>query len=105
MLFRSDLEIDDAGLARRGLLIRHLVLPHGLAGTQGVVSFLAREVSPDTYLNILAQYHPCYQAFSLPQLARPLDEAEFAEAVSLARRQGLNRLDEDAIRLPRLTPR
>jgi putative pyruvate formate lyase activating enzyme len=101
----GDLEIDDSGLARRGLLIRHLVLPHGLAGTQGVVNFLAQEVSPNTYLNIMAQYHPCYQAFSLPQLARPLDEAEFAEAVSLARRQGLNRLDKDAIRLPRLTPR
>ena len=101
----GDLEIDDSGLARRGLLVRHLVLPHGLAGTQGVVSFLAREVSPDTYTNIMAQYHPCYQAFSLPQLARPLSEAEFAEAVSLARRQGLTRLDKDTFRLPRLTPR
>jgi putative pyruvate formate lyase activating enzyme len=101
----GDLEIDDSGLARRGLLVRHLVLPQGLAGTQEVVSFLAREVSPDTYTNIMAQYHPCYQAFSLPQLARPLSEAEFAEAVSLARRQGLTRLDKDTFRLPRLTPR
>ncbi|HEY56711.1 MAG TPA: hypothetical protein G4N90_04665, partial [Dehalococcoidia bacterium] len=94
-----------SGLARRGLLVRHLVLPHGLAGTQEVVSFLAREVSTDTYLNIMAQYHPCYQAASLPQLARPLDNAEFTEAISLARRQGLTRLDKDNLRLPRLTPR
>jgi putative pyruvate formate lyase activating enzyme len=101
----GDLEIDDTGLARRGLLVRHLVLPHGLAGTPEIVSFLAREVSPDTYTNIMAQYHPCYQAASLPQLARPLSEAEFAEAVGLARRQGLKRLDRDAPRLPRLTPR
>ena len=101
----GDLEIDGSGLARRGLLVRHLVLPHGLAGTQEVVSFLAREVSTDTYLNIMAQYHPCYQAASLPQLARPLDNAEFTEAISLARRQGLTRLDKDNLRLPRLTPR
>lgn len=101
----GDLEIDGSGLARRGLLVRHLVLPHGLAGTQEVVSFLAREVSTDTYLNVMAQYHPCYQAASLPQLARPLDAAEFTEAISLARRQGLTRLDKDNLRLPRLTPR
>jgi uncharacterized Fe-S radical SAM superfamily protein PflX len=53
----------------------------------------------------MARYHPCYQAASLPQLARPLSGAEFAEAVGLARRQGLKRLDRDAPRLPRLTPR
>jgi putative pyruvate formate lyase activating enzyme len=101
----GDLEIDETGLARRGLLVRHLVLPHGLAGTREVVRFLAGEVSPDTYLNIMAQYRPGYQAFSLPQLARPLNEAEFAEAISLARRQGLNRRDRETARLPRLTPR
>jgi putative pyruvate formate lyase activating enzyme len=101
----GDLEIDDSGVARRGLLVRHLVLPHGLAGTQEIVSFLAREVSTDTYLNIMAQYHPCYQAFNLPQLARRLDETEFAEAINLARQQGLHRLDKHNLRLPKLTPR
>lgn len=101
----GDLEIDDSGVAERGLLVRHLVLPNGLAGTKEIVSFLAREISANTYLNIMAQYHPCYQAFNLPQLARPLSQAEFAEAVNLAHQQGLYRLDNHNIPLPRLTPR
>ena len=101
----GDLEIDDSGVARRGLLVRHLVLPHGLAGTREITSFLAREISASTYLNIMAQYHPCYQAFKQPQLARPLSQAEFAEAIDLAQQQGLRRLDKDNLPLPSLTPR
>jgi putative pyruvate formate lyase activating enzyme len=90
----GDLQIDKRGVAQRGLLVRHLVLPDGLAGTEGVVSFLAQEVSANTYLNIMAQYHPCHKAFDIPQLARPINREEFEEAVSLARRQGLSRLDK-----------
>jgi putative pyruvate formate lyase activating enzyme len=90
----GDLELDESGVAQRGLLVRHLVLPNRLAGTEAVVRFLAREVSADTYLNIMAQYHPCYQAFDIPQLARPVNRQEFAEAIDLAHQQGLNRLDE-----------
>ena len=101
----GDLEIDDTGVARRGLLVRHLVLPYGLAGTKEVVSFLAREISSGTYLNIMAQYHPCYQAATQPQLARPVSQAEYAEAVNLAHQQGLWRLDRHNSPLPRLTPR
>ena len=101
----GDLEINDSGVAERGLLVRHLVLPHGLAGTKEIVSFLAREISTNTYLNIMAQYHPYYQAFNLPQLARSLSQAEFAEAINLAHQQGLYRLDEHNFPLLRLTPR
>lgn len=101
----GDLEIDDSGVAERGLLVRHLVLPNGLAGTKEIVSFLAREISTNTYLNIMAQYHPCYQAFNRPQLARPLSQAEFTEAVNLAHQQGLCRLDKHNFPLLRLTPR
>ncbi len=90
----GDLQIDERGVAQRGLLVRHLVLPGGLAGTEGVVRFLAQEVSANTYLNIMAQYHPCHKAFDTPQLARPINREEFDEAVSLARRQGLSRLDK-----------
>ena len=89
----GDLQIDEQGIARRGLLVRHMVLPDGLAGTQEVVRFLAREVSTNTYLNIMAQYHPCYKAFDIPQLARPVNKQEFNEAIDLARQQKLNRLD------------
>jgi len=89
----GDLQLDEPGVALRGLLVRHLVLPNRLAGTQEVVRFLAQEVSTNTYLNIMAQYHPCHKAFDIPQLARPLNRQEFYEAIELAHRQGLNRLD------------
>jgi putative pyruvate formate lyase activating enzyme len=90
----GDLVLDGRGIARRGLLVRHLVLPGGLAGTEEVVRFLAREVSPRTYLNLMDQYRPCDRAFEYPELARPLAAAEFARAVELARAEGLERLDD-----------
>jgi putative pyruvate formate lyase activating enzyme len=96
----GDLQLDETGIAQRGLLVRHLVLPNKLAGTEEVVRFLAREVSTNTYLNIMAQYHPCHRAFDIPQLARPLLEQEFQNAINLAHRQGLNRLDKDQFSLP-----
>ncbi len=89
----GDLEMDEDGIAQRGLLVRHLVLPHGLAGTKGVVNFLSREISPNTYVNIMAQYRPCYKAFGIPALGRPISSDEFHEALSLAREAGLSRLD------------
>jgi putative pyruvate formate lyase activating enzyme len=89
----GDLQIDEQGVAQRGLLVRHLVLPDRLAGTGEVVRFLAQEVSTDTYLNIMDQYHPCYKAFDIPQLSRPITRQEFDEAVDLAHQQGLHRLD------------
>ncbi|MEE9521046.1 MAG: radical SAM protein [Dehalococcoidales bacterium] len=91
----GDLQIDKQGIAQRGLLVRHLVLPNGLAGTEEIVSFLAKEVSTDTYLNIMAQYHPCHKAFDIPQLSRPVSSEEFYQAIELAHQQGLNRLDKD----------
>jgi putative pyruvate formate lyase activating enzyme len=91
----GDRQLDGSGVAQRGLLVRHLVLPNRLAGTEEVVHFLAREVSTNTYLNIMAQYRPCYKAFNIPQLARPLNRQEFAEAIKLARQRGLLRLDRE----------
>ncbi len=92
----GDLQIDEQGVAWRGLLVRHLVLPNRLAGTQEVVRFLAQEVSTNTYLNIMAQYRPCHKAFDIPLLARPVLREEFSEAVDLAHQQGLRRLDSHA---------
>ena len=89
----GDLEINDEGVAQRGLLVRHLVLPNRLAGTKEVVNFLAREISPNTYVNIMAQYHPCHKAFQIPSLARRISTAEFQEATELAYHAGLSRLD------------
>jgi len=89
----GNLQIDKQGVAQRGLLVRHLVLPNQLAGTQEVVRFLAQEVSANTYLNVMAQYRPCYKAFDTPLLARPVNKQEFYEAIELAHQHGLNRLD------------
>ena len=89
----GDLQVDEEGIAIRGLLIRHLVLPHGLAGTKEIMEFIAKEISQNSYVNVMAQYHPCYKAFQIPRLNRSLLEQEFLEAVELAKRAGINRLD------------
>jgi putative pyruvate formate lyase activating enzyme len=96
----GDLQIDEQGIARCGLLVRHLVLPHRLAGTQEIVRFLARDISTNTYLNIMAQYHPCYKAFDIPLLSRHVNKQEFHEAIDLAHQQGLYRLDKYHFPLP-----
>ena len=96
----GDLQMDKQGVAHRGLLVRHLVLPDRLAGTQEVVRFLAQEVSTNTYLNIMAQYRPGYKALDIPQLARPVLGQEFYEAIDLAHQQGLYRLDKVYTSLP-----
>jgi len=90
----GDLVIDEDGVAQRGLLVRHLVLPGGLAGTAEIVRFLAEEISLNTYLNVMAQYRPCYRADRFPELNRSLTAEEYAEAVSLALQAGLTRLDQ-----------
>jgi putative pyruvate formate lyase activating enzyme len=89
----GDLAMDERGIGLRGLLVRHLVLPAGLAGTAEVMEFIAREISPDTYVNIMDQYRPCYKAVEYPPLNRRITSAEFDEAVAIARRKGIRRLD------------
>jgi len=85
----GDLVMDQQGLAKRGLLVRHLVLPNALANTDKVVAFLSEEISKDTYLNLMAQYHPSYQAHKSPQLDRRITPKEYQEAISLAKDYGL----------------
>lgn len=89
----GDLVMDDEGVARRGLLVRHLVLPNNLAGTKEVMEFLATELSPDTYVNVMAQYRPCGQAFQHEDLNRFPTPEELKEATQAARQAGLTRLD------------
>jgi putative pyruvate formate lyase activating enzyme len=91
----GDLVLDDEGLAVRGLLVRHLVLPNGLAGTAEVMRFLAEEISRDTYVNVMDQYHPAAKATRHPQLNRVVMSSEVDEAVRLAREAGLWRLHEE----------
>jgi len=89
----GDLKIDKRGIAQRGLLIRHLVLPSSLAGTREVMRFVAKEISRNTYVNIMGQYRPCYKAFEHPPMNRRITSEEFEEAVRIAREEGLWRLD------------
>ncbi len=88
----GDLVTDAAGTAVRGLLVRHLALPEGLAGTQEWMAYLA-SLSPRTYVNVMDQYRPCHQAGSTPGLSRSLTDEEYGAALGFARAQGL-RLDE-----------
>ncbi len=89
----GDLVTDESGIALRGLLLRHLVLPEGIAGTREVVRFIAEEISKNTYINIMDQYYPCYKAFDHPPLDRRITREEFREAIRLAREAGLTRID------------
>ncbi|MBN2329185.1 MAG: radical SAM protein [Candidatus Omnitrophica bacterium] len=87
----GDLVIDENGLALCGLLVRHLVLPDGLAGTASIMKFLAEEISPQTVVNIMAQYHPCFKAHEYGSLNQPLSYLEFLEARRQAQKAGITR--------------
>jgi putative pyruvate formate lyase activating enzyme len=89
----GDLELDRGGVARRGLLIRHLVLPDGQAGGEEVFRFIASELSADTYVNVMDQYHPAYRAGRYGEISRPPTAIEYRAAVEQARTAGLWRLD------------
>jgi putative pyruvate formate lyase activating enzyme len=90
----GDLQICN-GIAVRGLLVRHLVLPNQLAGTSPIVQFLAVEISRDTYVNIMDQYHPAYHAHRFPEINRRITREEYREAVQLAIQAGLHHLDRN----------
>ena len=89
----GDLVVDDEGIAVRGLLVRHLVLPGGRAGTEEVLRFLAEQISKATYLNLMTQYRPCFKAVDEAGIDRPLSPEEYRHALVLAQRYGLERLD------------
>ena len=80
------------GIAVQGLLVRHLVMPEGKAGTREVARFLAREISEDTYVNVMAQYRPCGNAYEVPWLSRRITRMEHEEAIKMAREEGLKRI-------------
>ncbi len=87
----GDLKIDERGIARRGLLIRHLIMPGDIAGSARVFRFVAEELSRDSYVNVMGQYRPCFKAFRIPELSRPVTRSELLHAVAEARRAGLSR--------------
>ncbi|UCD77695.1 MAG: radical SAM protein [Desulfobacterales bacterium] len=89
----GDLQLDESGIAWRGLLIRHLVLPGGLAGTREIMRFIAQRVSPDSYVNIMSQYRPCGRAVEVKGLESNLAAKDYQMAVQAAKEEGITRLD------------
>ena len=89
----GDLVIGTDGVASGGLLVRHLVLPQELAGTSQVMTFIAEQVSSNTYVNIMNQYRPCGRAAEVEAMDRPVTRKEYIDAVTEARAAGITRLD------------
>jgi putative pyruvate formate lyase activating enzyme len=93
----GDLKFDENGLALRGLLVRHLVMPNNIAGTYEIMQFLAKEVSIHTYVNIMDQYHPAglvaMKPKNYPEISRRITQEEYDKAVEYAREAGLYRFD------------
>ena len=89
----GELTIDEDGIAQRGLLIRHLVLPGGMAGTRQVMRFIAQEISTNSYVNLMSQYRPMFRADQYPEINRPITRAEYQEAIKAARDAGLTNVD------------
>jgi putative pyruvate formate lyase activating enzyme len=87
----GDLVVDERGIAQRGLLIRHLVMPSHGENTKDVLDFIRQELSRDAFVNIMAQYHPCYQASRFEEISRRPSLKEYNEAVEYARQIGLRR--------------
>ena len=90
----GDLITDKAGIAQRGLIIRHLVLPDGVAGTREIMRFIARKISTRSYVNIMAQYRPCGRAAEIKGLNTFLSPADYQRALQDAAEEGITRLDQ-----------
>jgi len=88
----GNLVIDKNGIAVKGLLVRHLVLPNNLAYSQKIFQFLAKEISLNTFLNIMNQYFPYFRAREFPELSRPITQKEYQEVIELAKKADLRRL-------------
>ncbi len=89
----GELKVDDGGIAQRGLIVRHLVMPHNIAGTDAFARWVAKELSPSTYVNIMAQYRPEHKAFDHPKISRRLTPEEWRQSLKWAMEAGLTRLD------------
>jgi len=89
----GDLTLNQQGIALRGILVRHLVLPSDTAGTRDIMRFLASELSPNTYVNIMAQYYPCGDIPPGSPLSRRISQKEYLRALEAAKEEGITRLD------------
>ncbi len=85
----GELVVDENGVARKGLIVRHLILPNGLAGSRDSLAWLARKVSPKIAVSIMSQYHPMQRASQFPLLARPISLSEYEDALRVIEEVGL----------------
>jgi putative pyruvate formate lyase activating enzyme len=92
----GDLQLDEQGLAKRGVLLRHLIMPGAVAGTPEIMNFLSKNVSPHIYVNIMAQYAPAGSVTDekLPEINRRVTTQEYSDALTTARQTGLHRFAE-----------
>jgi putative pyruvate formate lyase activating enzyme len=81
--------LDENGVAQRGLIIRHLVLPGGLSGTEGIMKYLAEEISKDVYISLMSQYFPAYRAQEFEEIDRRITPEEYDEAYEIMQKYGL----------------
>jgi len=88
----GDLIVNKKGIAERGLIIRHLVMPGQLEDTRKILRFIAKEISPNSYVNIMSQYRPCGRADEIETINRPLLQSEYMKAIEIAKEEGLNRI-------------
>jgi putative pyruvate formate lyase activating enzyme len=89
----GELEVDSRKVARRGLIIRHLVMPGNIAGTDRFVRWVAQELTPATRVNLMAQYRPEHKAFDYPEISRRINEKEWNQVRSWALAAGLTHID------------
>jgi putative pyruvate formate lyase activating enzyme len=83
-------KIDNAGIIKRGLIIRHLVLPDNIAGTDKIMKFIAEGLSRDTYISLMSQYFPCYKASQFQEISRRITYREYQDAQAAMQRYGLH---------------
>jgi putative pyruvate formate lyase activating enzyme len=82
-------EIDEEGIIRKGIIIRHLVLPNNISGTDKIMRFIAEELSKDTYISLMSQYSPCYKADQFQEISRRITEQEYEDAKAGMEKYGL----------------
>jgi len=96
---------DKQGIALRGLMIRHLVMPNRVAGTEKFIKWVTKALPKSTYTNIMPQYHVAYKAFDYPEIARGITVDEFLEAMEWADKYGLTNLDPRAVAVRKMYAR
>ncbi|MCF8241551.1 MAG: radical SAM protein [Melioribacteraceae bacterium] len=93
----GDLKLNKRGIAQKGLLVRHLVLPNDLSGSKAVINFITEEISKETYINIMDQYRPAFMAMKYDELSRNINEDEFKIVVEYAKSCGLRNIASELV--------